>query len=167
MRVGSQRRLSTKNWRFLPMGLEKTLDSPLYSKEIKPINPKGNQSWIFTGMLKLNLQHLGYLMSRVNSLEKTLILRTTEDRRRRVNRGWDGWMASSTQWTWVWANSEIGKHREACCAAVHGVMKMQTWLSNWITTTDKGLIYPGVCQNAWTFYEFIMSHLKLFPFTGN
>ena len=50
------------------------------------------------------------------------------------NRGWDGWMASLTQWTWVWANSEIVKNREAWCAAVHGVTKSQTRLNDWKTT---------------------------------
>ena len=51
-------------------------------------------------------------------------------------RGRDGWMASSTQWTWVWVNSqETVKGREAWCAAVHGVAKSWTWLSDWMTAT--------------------------------
>ena len=57
-------------------------------------------------MLKLKLQFFGYLMRRTDSLEKTLMLGKIEGgRRRRQNRGWDGWMASPTQWTWVWVNS--------------------------------------------------------------
>ena len=56
-------------------------------------------------MLKLKLQYFGHLMRRVDSLEKTLMLGGTGDRRRRENRGWDGWMASPTRWTWVWVNS--------------------------------------------------------------
>ena len=56
-------------------------------------------------MLKLKLHYLGHLMWRANSLEKTLILGKTEGRRRRDDRGWDGWMASPTQWTWVWVDS--------------------------------------------------------------
>ena len=44
------------------------------------------------------------------------------------NRGWNGWMASSTRWTWVW---ELVINREVRCAAVHGVSKSQTWLSDW------------------------------------
>ena len=51
------------------------------------------------------------------------------------NRGWDGWMASLTQWTWVWANWEIVEDREAWCAIQHGVTKNGTWLSNWTMTT--------------------------------
>ena len=54
-------------------------------------------------MLKLKLQYFGHLMRRADSL--SLVLGNIEGRRRRGNRGWDGWMASSTQWTWVWAIS--------------------------------------------------------------
>ena len=56
-------------------------------------------------MLKLKLQYFGHLMWRVDSLGKTLMLGKTEGRRRREDRGWDGWMASPTQWTWIWVNS--------------------------------------------------------------
>ena len=57
-------------------------------------------------MLKLKLQHFGHLMWRADSLEKTLMLERIEGRRRRDDRGWDGWMASPTGWTWVSASSE-------------------------------------------------------------
>ena len=64
-------------------------------------------------MLKLKLQYFGRLIQKANSLQKTLVLGKIEGRRRRGNRGWDCWMASLTQWTWVWANSgkwwRIGK----------------------------------------------------------
>ena len=56
-------------------------------------------------MLKLKLQYFGHLMRRVDSLEKTLMLGGIGGRRRGDDRGWDGWMASLTQWTWVWVNS--------------------------------------------------------------
>ena len=74
-----------KNWYFWTVVLKKTLQSPLDCKEIKPINPKGNQPWIFIGrlMLKLKLQYFGHLMQRVDSLEKTLMLGGIEGRRRR------------------------------------------------------------------------------------
>ena len=67
------------------MVLEKTLESPLDCKEIQPVHPKGDQSWVFIGglMLKLELQYFGHLMRRVDSLEKTLILGGIEGRRRR------------------------------------------------------------------------------------
>ena len=56
-------------------------------------------------MLKLKLQYFGYLMRRDDSFEKTLMLGKIEGGRRRDDRGWDGWMASLTLWTWVWVNS--------------------------------------------------------------
>ena len=59
------------------MVLEKTLESPLDSKEIQSIHPKGDQSWVFIGRteLKLKLQYFGHLMQRADSLEKTPMLR--------------------------------------------------------------------------------------------
>ena len=56
-------------------------------------------------MLKLKLQYFGHLMWRVDSLEKTLMLRGIGAGGEGDARGWDGWMASLTQWTWVWENS--------------------------------------------------------------
>ena len=75
-----------KNWCFRIVVLEKTLESLLDCKEIKLVNPKGNQSWILEGlMLKLKLQYFGHLMQRANSLEKTLMLGKIEVR------GTTGW----------------------------------------------------------------------------
>ena len=65
--------------------LEKTLESPLDCKEIQPVHPKGNQSWVFIGRtdMKLKLQHFGHLMQRADLLEKTLMLGKIEGRWRR------------------------------------------------------------------------------------
>ena len=71
-----------KNWCFHTTVLEKTLESPLDCKEIKPVNLKGNQLWIFTEGLMLKLQNLGYLMWRSDSLEKTLMVGKIGSRRR-------------------------------------------------------------------------------------
>ena len=67
------------------MVLEKTLKSPLDSKEIQPVHPKGDQSWVFIGRtdVKLKLQYFGHLMQRADSLEKTLMVGKIEGRRRR------------------------------------------------------------------------------------
>ena len=82
--------------------LEKTLESPLDCKEIKPVNPKGNQSWIFIGKTdaELKLQYFGHLMWRIDSLEKTLIAGGEG-----ADRRWDAWMASATQGIRVWTSS--------------------------------------------------------------
>ena len=82
------------------------LESPLDCKEIQPVNPKEiSPEYSLEGlMLKLKLQYFGHLMWRTNSLEKTLRLGKIEGGTRR---GWRRmrWMASPTQWTWVWASS--------------------------------------------------------------
>ena len=81
--------------------------SPLDCKEIQPVPLKEIcPEYSLEGlMLKLKLQYFGHLMWRTDSFEKTLILGKIEGRRRGDNRGWDGWMASPTQWTWVWVSS--------------------------------------------------------------
>ena len=87
--------------------LEKTLQSPLDCKEIQPVHPEGNQSWVFMEglMLKLKLQYFGHLMQRADSFEKTLMEGKLKAGGKGDYRGWDGWMASLTQWTWIWVNS--------------------------------------------------------------
>ena len=69
---------------------------------LKEISPEYSLEGV---MLKLKLQYFGHLMRRTDSFGKTLMLGKTEGRRRRGDRGWDGWMASPTQWTWVWESS--------------------------------------------------------------
>ena len=96
-----------KSWYFSTVVLEKTLESPLDSKEIKPVHPKGNQSeYSLEGlMLKLKCQYSGHLLCRTDLLEKTLMLEKIEDRRRR---GWQRmrWLVGITNSvTWVWARS--------------------------------------------------------------
>ena len=104
-----------KNWRFQIVVLDKTLESPLDCKEIKPVNPKNSQpSWEGL-LLKQKLQYCGHLMWRADSLEKTLMLGKIEGKRRR---GWQRmrWLDSiSTQWTWVWANSRRQWRTEDPC----------------------------------------------------
>ena len=92
------------NWYFQTV-LKKTIESSLDSKEIKPVNPKRNQPWIFIGRTNAEVPYFGHLTWRVDSLEKTLKLGKTEGRKRRGWQRWDGWMESSSQWTWAWANS--------------------------------------------------------------
>ena len=104
------------------------------SKEIKLVNPKGNQPWIFIGrmIVKLKLQYFDHLMWRADSLEKTLMPWNTEGGRRR---GWQRmrWLDGiidlmDISLIELW---EMVKDRDAWYAAIHEVAKSQTWLRDW------------------------------------
>ena len=125
-----------KNWCFWTVVLEKTLESPLDSKEIKPVNLKEiNPEYSLEGlMLKLKLQYFGHLMWRVDSLEVILMLGKTEDRRRRGR--WRMWWSGNIVDSMVMSLRKLQdmvKDRETWCAAVHGVTKSEMWLSDGTT----------------------------------
>ena len=103
-----------KNWCFWTVVLEKTLESPLDCKKIQPVHPKGDQFWVLDwcwswhigGMtLKLELQYFGHLMLRADSLKRPWCWERLKAGGEGDDRGWDGWMASPSQWRWVWVNS--------------------------------------------------------------
>ena len=96
-----------KNWCFWTVVLEKILESPLDCKEIHSVNPQGNQSWIFMGRNDVEAETpiLWPPDRRTDSLEKTLMLGKMSGGEG-DDRGWNGWMASLTRWTWVWVSSE-------------------------------------------------------------
>ena len=82
-------------------------------------------------MLKLKLQCFGHLMWRANSLEKILILGKIEGRKRRDITGWNGWMASTTHWTWIWANSgRWWRTRKPCVLPSMGLQRVRY---DWVT----------------------------------
>ena len=112
-----------KNWCFWTVVLEKTLEKPLDCKVIQPVHPKGNQSWIFNGRTDVEAE--------TNTLATWCGELKSEGRRRRDDRGWDGWMASPTQWTWVWVNSASWWWTGRPGVLQSMGPQSQTQLSNW------------------------------------
>ena len=91
-----------KNWCFWTVVLDKILESPLDCEQIQPVHPKGDQSWVFTGGTDVEVE--GHLTG------SWLIWKDPDGKRLKMegkvdDRGWDGWMASPTQWPWVWVGS--------------------------------------------------------------
>ena len=96
-----------KNWSFWSVVLEKTLESPLDCKEIQPVHPKEDQSWVFIGRTDVEAE-IPILWP--PDVKCWLIWKDPDAGRdwgqeEKGTTGWDGWMASLTQWTWVWVNS--------------------------------------------------------------
>ena len=97
-----------KNWCFWTMVLEKTLESPLDCKEIQPVHPKGNRSWIFIGRTDAEVETSALWPLDVKNLthsKRPLCWERFKAGGEGDDRGWGGWMASPNLWTWVWVNS--------------------------------------------------------------
>ena len=96
-----------KNWCFWTMVLEKTLESPLDFKEIQSVHLKENQSWIFIGRTDVDAENPILWPPDAKSwlIQRLWYWEILKERGEGDDRRWDGWMISSTQWTWVWVNS--------------------------------------------------------------
>ena len=108
-----------KNWCFWTHFIkEKTLDSPLDCKEVKPVNSKGNQPWIFIGRI-WSSNILATWCKEPTHWKRPWCWERLRAGRQGDDRGWDGWMASLTQWTWVWVGS-----RSWCWTGRPGVLQL-------------------------------------------
>ena len=121
-----------KSWCFWTVVLEKTLESPLDCKEIQPVHPKGNQSWIFIGRTDAEALILWppnaknwLIRERPWCWER---LKAGEG----VHRGQDGWMASPTPWPWVWTSSGSWWWWTGKPGVLQSMgSQSRTWLSDW------------------------------------
>ena len=120
-----------KNWCFWTVVLEKTLESPLDCKEIQPVHPKGDQSWVFIWKdwcWSWNSNTLSTWWKELTHLKRPWCWGRLKAGAEADDRGWHCWMASPTRWTWVWEST-----RSWCPImkpGVHGVAKSWTWLSD-------------------------------------
>ena len=151
-----------KNWCFWTVLLEKTLEALMDCKEIKPVHPKGNQFWIFTGRTDAEAEAPIFGPPDVKS---QLTGKDTDPGLRlkiggeEGDRGWDGWMASLTQWTWIWTTPGDGEGQGSLTCCSPWGCKSWTQLSNWTTNS--------VCEitsslHLWALFWMYMTHQKNF-----
>ena len=141
-----------KNWCFWSVVLEKTLESPLDCREIQPVHPKGNQSWILIGKTDAEAETpILWTPLRTDSFENPLMLGKIEGGRKRDDTGGNGWMASQTQWTWVWVGSgswwwtgRPGMLQSMGCKE----SDMTEWL-NWTESSPVMLSNCGAGEDSW------------------
>ena len=129
------------NWCFWTVMLEKTLESPLDCKEIQPVHPKGNQSWIFIGRTDAEAETSTLWPPNVKNW---LIVKDTDAGKdwRQEEKGTTedemvgyGWMSSPTQWTWVWASSGSWWWTGRPGVLQSMGLQSRTWLSHWTELT--------------------------------
>ena len=151
-----------KNWCFWTVMLEKTLESPLDCKEIQPVHSKGDQPWVFFGRTDAKAEipvpwppHAKSWLNGKDWCWEGLGAGGEGD-----DRGWDGWMASLTRWTWVWENS--GSWWWAGRPSVLQFMGSQRvghdWATelNWnlsnFTTSQAPSLLPVIPLSLWKFF---------------
>ena len=162
--LDSKESWAPKNGCFWAVVLEKTLESPLHSKEIQPVHPKGNRSWIFIGRTDGEAETpilwppdvKNWLIWKAPSAGKDwgrVEKGTAEDEM--VGWGWDVWMASPTQWTWVWVNSGSWwwKGRPGVLQSMQLQRAGHDWLSDWTELKGLSLDCPSLVSASPPFLD--------------
>ena len=157
--IDHERGWTPKNWCFWTVVLEKTLESPLDCQEIQPVHPKGNQSWMFIGRTAAEAEApvvwppdaKSWLTRKAPDAGKDWTGGEGDDRR------WDGWIASPTRWTWVWARSRSWwwTGRLSCCTRLSDCTRSGEWKSR-----------KGECHSPAGFASFSLAGFFFF-FPGN
>ena len=127
---------TAKNWCFWTVVLEKTLESPLDCKEIQPVHPKGNQSWIFIGRTDVEAETPILRPHDAKShLKRSWCWKRLKVGGEGDDRGWGGWMASLTGWTWV--RVSCGSWWWTGKPGVLQFVGLQSIGHDWLNWTDK------------------------------
>ena len=154
-----------KNWCFWTVVLEKSLEGPLDFKTVQPVHSQGDQSWVFIGRINCwswNSNTLATSCEELTYWKRPWCWEGLGAGGKGDDRGWDDWMASPTQWTWVWANSwrwwragrtgvlqSVGSQRVRHCLVtkqkqripLHCAVdkKVRAWETRWV-------LCPGPCS---------------------
>ena len=144
-----------KNWCFWTMVLEKTLESALDCKEVKPVNHKGNQSWTFIGKTcwNWNSNTLATWCEELTRWKRPWYWGRLKAGGEGDNRGWDGWIASLTWWTWVWVSTRSWWWTGDGMLQSMGSQKSWTWLSDWTELKQKKALSLRLSTNGLAFPE--------------
>ena len=160
-----------KNCCFWTVVLEKTLKSPLDCKEIHPVHPKGNQSWIFFGRTdsEAELQYFDHLMQRTDSFEKTLMLEKTEgERRGRQRIRWLDGITDSVDMSWVNSGSCWWTGRPGVLQSMGSQRVRHDWAIelNWTEVIHSNFPIWGLCQDILVWYWIVLGVIPSFNNIG-
>ena len=143
--------------------LEKTLESPLNCKEIQPVHSKGDQSWMFIGRTDVEAETPILLATSCEELTHWKRPWCWEGLRaggEGDDRGWDGWMESPTQWTWVWVNSRSwGRTRRPGVLQSMGSQRVERDWATELSWTEYSIVYRS---HIFFIYSFVKGHLGCF-----
>ena len=156
-----------KNWCFWTVVLEKTPENPLDCKEIQPVHPRGDQSWVFIGRCwSWNSNTLAIWCKELTHLKRPWWWERLRAGGKGDDRGWDGWIASLTRWTWVWMD-----FRSWWWTGRPGVLRFmrsqsRTWLSDWTELNWTAKTFP-IVKLLSVFYTVITPMLNPFIYRSS